>query len=220
MAEQQIILAAYNSALAEATRVIRNQLQFISSATYVEYNTRISQVNQKILDFIDAWGVAIRVEFYVETSTNGRQEPGQRFVTLPPYELRQSRRFTPTEFRRFIRSLPHVPRDSLGDDPKDHECTICYNPFFEARGRPEAETIGNGSVARPDMSQQLHEVPGSEMPEFPVRLPCGHIFGRFCIQVWIAGEESGDPPTCPICRAIWRPVGWELVPMGEVTIIV
>lgn len=32
--------------------------------------------------------------------------------------------------------------------------------------------------------------------------------------------ESGDPPTCPTCRAVWRPVGWSNVPMGLVKIVV
>lgn len=33
--------------------------------------------------------------------------------------------------------------------------------------------------------------------ELPVRLPCGHIFGKICISKWISNR------TCPLCRAIF-----------------
>ena len=43
--------------------------------------------------------------------------------------------------------------------------------------------------------------------EEAVRLPCGHIFGYPCICTWISGEESGNSPSFPSCRALLPRVG-------------
>lgn len=216
----QHLSTAYTSALAEVTAVIREQVSLIeqnNASAIIEYQRRI---NREMADFAETWGVTIRIEVRPtrNPATTGGQR--QRQINFLPFEAPQSQRFSRKEFYKFIHSLPYVRGDSLGEDAQDNQCSICYYPFFEARGRLEAEAIRKGTAPRPNMNLEPHQVPPSDLPELPVSLPCGHVFGHICVQVWILGEEIGDPPTCPICRAIWRPVGWSHAPSGQVTIVV
>ena len=71
--------------------------------------------------------------------------------------------------QKFIDSLPKVEISSL--DEEDRTCSICYDEYGVAR--PEAE----------------------EPAEDPVKMPCGHVFGKLCITTWL--EEHC---TCPACR--------------------
>lgn len=226
---EQHLLTAYTSALAKVTRVIREQVRLIeenNAPAIFEYQRRI---NREMADFAETWGVTIRIEVRPtevkdQPSTlnhaSTRRQRQRRRINFLPFEAPQSQRFSPTNFYNFIYSLPYIRRDSLGEDTQDKQCSICYYPFFEARGRAEAEVIRKGTAPRPNMKLEPHKVPISDLPELPMCLPCGHVFGHICVQIWIIGEESGDPPTCPICRAIWRPVGWSRVPSGQVTIVV
>ena len=226
MAEQQSTLGEYNAALAEVTRIIREQARLIEDnpSACIEYQRRI---NRERWNFAEAWNVILKIEvrtFQTEAQSStpnaanaGRQ--GQRQILFLPFEAPEIWRNSSDAFREFILSLPHISRDSLGKEQRDKECNICYYPFFASRGKLEAEAIRNGT-APPDMSLQPHEVPFSDLPELPVRLPCGHIFGQICVLKWISGERSGYPPTCPICRAIWMPFGSSQMPPGQVTIVV
>lgn len=77
--------------------------------------------------------------------------------------------------QEFRNNPPIVHRSSLGPDAKDLECPICFYNYWAPRtleGEPP------------------------EAAEFPVRLPCGHVFGYICISEWL-----NDNRTCPICKA-------------------
>lgn len=216
MAEQRNHLDEYNTALAEVTRVIREQVRLIENnpSACIEYQRRI---NQERWRFAEAWNVIIELavrNFPIPNAgTTGRQ--AQRQVTFLPFEAPALWRSCSDNFREFIFSLPHISRNSLGEEKN---CNICYYPFFASRGNLEAEAIRNGTVPRPHKSLEPHEVPFSDLPELPVRLPCGHVFGQICVIKWVTGGGSGNPPKCPICRAIWTPVGLSNTPPGQVTI--
>ena len=227
MTEQHLV-TAYTSALAKVTSVIREQVRLIEESNAPAIFNYQRRINREMTDFAETWGVTIRIEVRpievkdqpstLNLASTRRQR--QRRINFLPFEAKQSQRFSPTEFYNFIYSLPYVRRDSLGEDAQDNQCSICYYRFFEARGRLEAGAIRNGTAPRPNMNLEPHKVPISDLPELPMCLPCGHVFGHICVQVWILGEESGNPPTCPVCRAIWRPVGWSHVPSGQVTVVV
>ncbi|KAI9828765.1 MAG: hypothetical protein M1832_001870 [Thelocarpon impressellum] len=70
--------------------------------------------------------------------------------------------------RRVMEGLKEVDIKSLAKD--DRCCNIC----MEELGVPE---------------------PIEGKVEFPVKLPCGHVFGKTCIKTWF-----GDHCTCPACR--------------------
>ncbi|MCJ1349739.1 hypothetical protein MMC31_007980, partial [Peltigera leucophlebia] len=171
---QQNHSAEYDAALVEITQIIREQIRLIEDNQFAntEYQRRI---NQEITDFAGRWDVAIRVEVRPRevadqsstpsSATVGRQR--QRQISFLPYEAPESQRLSPTECHAFMASLPYIPEDSLGEDPLDKQCCICYYRFFKSRGRLEAEAIQNGSVPRPPLNQQPHEVPVSDMSELP-----------------------------------------------------
>lgn len=222
MAEQQNRLDEFNTALAEVTGIIREQVRLIENnpSACIEYQRRI---NLERWQFAEAWNVLIRIvvrNFQADdqsstqdAGTTGRQ--ARRQITLLPFEAPALWRNSSDAFRGFILSLPHISQQSLGEEK---ECNICYYPFFASRGKFEAEAIRDGTVPPPDMSLEPHEVPFSDLPELPIRLPCGHVFGQICVIKWILRDWNGHTPTCPICRAILTPVGWSNMPPGQVTI--
>lgn len=75
----------------------------------------------------------------------------------------------------FRNNPPKVRRSALGPDAKDLECSICLYSYWTPR------TLEG-------------ELPAAA--EFPVRLPCGHVYGMICISEWLK-----DKRTCPICKA-------------------
>lgn len=77
--------------------------------------------------------------------------------------------------REFHNHPPMIDRSSLSPDAKDLECSICFYSYWAPR-------ILEG------------ELPAA--PEFPVRLPCGHVYGVICISRWLK-----DNRTCPLCKA-------------------
>ncbi|KAI9845777.1 MAG: hypothetical protein M1838_001538 [Thelocarpon superellum] len=70
--------------------------------------------------------------------------------------------------RKAIETLVDVDLNSLDED--DRACSIC----LERLGMPE---------------------PTQGKIETPVKLPCGHVFGKNCIKTWF-----GEHCTCPSCR--------------------
>ena len=70
--------------------------------------------------------------------------------------------------RHVVESLQDIDVNSL--EPEDRYCTIC----MEELAVPE---------------------PVEGKTETPVRLPCGHVFGKTCITIWF-----GEHCTCPSCR--------------------
>lgn len=217
----------YTTAFAEVTRLIRYQVRLIEfdPLDSIKYQTKI---NQEITEFAHKWDVNIRLK--VRPFQEENQQPtsistpprirSRRQIRFLPSMAPESQRLSFAQIREFILSLPQVPKDSLGDDSQNNECSICYYSFFNARAHFEGGAKNNENHPRFSINQQPDGVPVSELAEFPVRLPCGHIFGHLCVQVWIAGEESGDPPTCPFCRVTLRPVGCSHVARDQVTIAV
>lgn len=85
----------------------------------------------------------------------------------------------------FVQTLPCVAICSLG--PEDLKCPICGSEYGKDRG----------STTSVPASQSDQVFPGQDWREFPVRLPCGHVFGHWCIATWLRGCQ---PPSCPVCR--------------------
>lgn len=75
----------------------------------------------------------------------------------------------------FCNHPPIVHQSSLGPDANDWECLICRYSYWRSRALQD-------------------ELP--EAAEFPVRLPCGHVYGVICISKWLLYKK-----TCPMCKA-------------------
>ncbi|KAF2662678.1 hypothetical protein K491DRAFT_734134 [Lophiostoma macrostomum CBS 122681] len=70
------------------------------------------------------------------------------------------------------------------DLPADQtQCFICFNSYLpDPACDPSIETA-------------------FELPEMPVQLRCGHVFGSDCIRHWTSPEEGKFNNTCCLCRA-------------------
>lgn len=76
---------------------------------------------------------------------------------------------------RFINFLPEIPKAELEEGS---ECAICRGIYGQ-------------NVSMDDGK-----------PEGPVKLPCGHVFGRLCLQVLLNPKANGgwEHRICPLCR--------------------
>ena len=85
------------------------------------------------------------------------------------------------------RSLRLVNPSDL--DP-DQNCSICHEPLHPA--------------------PQIHDTTSIIKPDSPVRLDCGHIFGKICITHWLENHDK-----CPECRATILTMSLELFQWRE-----
>lgn len=74
-------------------------------------------------------------------------------------------------FESFVADLVVVPIQDIPSD--ERACHICTEPY--------QSTIGFTAI--------------NVSSENPVRLACGHVFGKDCIAIWLARSA-----TCPLCR--------------------
>lgn len=118
----------------------------------------------------------------------------------------------------FMRSLTKVGVDELTQDT--NRCAICMVKFAISAG-PQVGTDATENdevLAEQSVNTQQGVDVEQEIPEIPLKLACGHIFGESCIQSWISERDGRIQPTCPICRAAIPDIGDSEVP--EIVIVV
>ena len=81
--------------------------------------------------------------------------------------------------RRYIQQLPRLDQVDV-PELQDQACYICHEPYIF-----DSQTMDHGDAV-----------------EYPVRLPCNHIFGNHCLQTYICGAQRPgfDSALCPLCR--------------------
>lgn len=99
--------------------------------------------------------------------------------------------FSPNQVTDFLQDPSRVVIGTIEKD--DQNCPICRSEYGEVGG----DRTEPGS----DSAQGL---PVEDAPEYPVKLPCGHLFGNCCIKKWLLEQ----PASCPLCRSQFLPVGW------------
>lgn len=114
--------------------------------------------------------------------------------------------------KKFIQDLPRVSITSLlGDDNIVPKCSICLKPFTE--NMAQAPLTNDNGENQPRSAELPAET--ADSIDIPVRLPCGHVFGRECIYSWITSCRGENPPTCPLCRVVLECVCNSLTIGGE-----
>lgn len=96
--------------------------------------------------------------------------------------------FSSSQIEDFLQNSPPVEKSTLEEE--DQECSICMSKYGIGRGNKEPATKSEQGLL------------GEEAPESPVKLPCGHVFGDWCIKKWLLTQHA----SCPACRFQFRPV--------------
>lgn len=94
----------------------------------------------------------------------------------------------------FIASLPVVPkRELVGNE----DCSICLEAYYRpAPGGLLARTMNS-------LTSLGGTTSGLELNEQPLKLPCGHVFGKDCLSITFAPKDRVETQhsSCPMCRA-------------------
>ena len=98
--------------------------------------------------------------------------------------------FSASQVDNFLRILPRVEISIL--DKEEEKCSICKLEYGTKRG---------GTTCTEPASESDQGLPGEELPEQPVKLSCGHVFGEWCIKTWLLEQ----PASCPTCRLQFEP---------------
>lgn len=97
--------------------------------------------------------------------------------------------FSPSQVEDFLQTSSPVGISTLEKD--DQKCSICMSEYVK----------GKGDTNKPAMESEQGLL-GEDAPENPIKLPCGHVFGEWCIKAWLLKQRA----SCPVCRFQFRPV--------------
>lgn len=97
--------------------------------------------------------------------------------------------FSPSQVEDFLQTSSPVEISTLEKD--DQKCSICMSEYVKERG----------DTNKPAMESEQGLL-GEDAPENPIKLPCGHVFGEWCIKAWLLKQRA----SCPVCRFQFRPV--------------
>lgn len=123
------------------------------------------------------------------------------------YEIKEEEEWS---LEHFLAGLALINPFELAD--ADRSCSICRVNYGSA-----------SKAERFDGAQRANRIQASKKDldiDYPVGLPCGHIFGLQCLRIWLssAADRGGNGNSCPCCRRVlFEP--WPLSYEGDFDIL-
>ena len=174
------------SRLAQVNRGRRNLTRHVQQALInindSNLQTAIESLERELFDFEEVEGAEDeryrQFEEYEPWSFDGTFE---RHIDLRDFDEGGNVTLPPNNVDDLLQTSSCLDISTL--ELSDLNCLICHLEYGKDNTEPASEP-----------NQQL---PGQESAEYPIKLPCGHVFGDLCIRRWL---RAAHPASCPLCR--------------------
>lgn len=167
-------------------RILTSAEQQTIDTNYNNLQTEIELLERELFGFQEAEGAMINGngrDFSDEDTFNGH-------IDFADFDEENDVALSPSlsinDVDNLLQTSSYMDIDALG--PDDLNCIICHSEYSKER---------ENNTTQPAVEEPNQDFPGQKTAEFPIKLPCDHVFGYLCIRRWLRNSRS---PSCPICR--------------------